>query len=203
MQKTPSCSLALSSGDVIRITQNGRSQDGHRLNNGAMYQINGFTEKGDIQLNNGWVLPQHQGHLTHGYVTTSHASQGKTVDKVFIAQGASSFAATSREQFYVSASRGRERVTIYTDDKEALKDAIKRSGQRRSATELVQEGEAARRQKQAPKERSTRYGEVLARMAGLAKTYAGRMRDRVRERYGLTPEVQRVKQERGPRFAAR
>ena len=30
------------------------------------------------------MIAQDSGHLAHGYVVTSHASQGKTVDKVFI-----------------------------------------------------------------------------------------------------------------------
>jgi hypothetical protein len=70
-------------------------------------------------------------------VATSHASQGKTVDRVFIGQSTQSWGATSREQFYVSASRGRQQVTVYTDDKSALRDAIQRSDDRLTATELV------------------------------------------------------------------
>jgi len=50
-----------------------------------------------------------------GYATTSHAAQGKTVDLVFIAQGAASQGAASREQSFLSASRcvGRGRDTSY------------------------------------------------------------------------------------------
>lgn len=72
-----------------------------------------------------------------GYVVTSHASQGKTVDRVFVAQGRVSFPASSREQFYVSASRAREQVSIYTEDKEELLDAVSRSDERLTATDLV------------------------------------------------------------------
>ena len=88
-------------------------------------------------LNNGWTVGKNWGFLAHGYVTTSHASQGRTVDQVFVGQGSESFVASSREQFYVSASRARERVTIYTYDKEALLDAVKRSDDRLTATEFV------------------------------------------------------------------
>ena len=38
----------------------------------------------------------------------------------------------------MSVSRGREGVRIYTDDKEALRGQILRSGQRGSATELLE-----------------------------------------------------------------
>jgi hypothetical protein len=74
----------------------------------------------------------------HGSQTeTSHASQGGTVDRVLIGQSSESFPASSREQFYVSASRGRKKVLVYTDDKEALRDAINRSDDRLTATEFV------------------------------------------------------------------
>jgi hypothetical protein len=72
-------------------------------------------------------------------VVTSHASQGKTVDKVFIALGQESFAAANREQLYVSVSRGREAVKLYTDDKAAMMDAVKHSSARMSASELLEE----------------------------------------------------------------
>jgi conjugative relaxase-like TrwC/TraI family protein len=132
--------LSLAAGDVVRITRNGTTADGkHRLNNGALYTIQGFTRGGDIKLANGWRVSKDYGHLTYGYVVTSHASQGKTVDRVLIGQSSDSARAASKEQFYVSVSRGRERATVYTDDKAALLDAVSRSDERLSATELVAE----------------------------------------------------------------
>ncbi|WP_430303572.1 hypothetical protein [Splendidivirga corallicola] len=55
--------------------------------------------------------------MDHGYCLTSYASQGKTVDRVLITQPASTLTASNPEQFYVSVSRGREAVTVYTQDK--------------------------------------------------------------------------------------
>jgi hypothetical protein len=89
-------------------------------------------------LPNGIVLPKDYGGLAHGYVLTSHASQGKTVDKVLLALGSESLVAANREQFYVSVSRGREGVRLYTDDKAAMMDAVQDSSARLSATELMQ-----------------------------------------------------------------
>ncbi len=142
--------LALAKGDLIRITKNGQTVDGeHRLNNGAQYRVKGFDKSGDILLENGWKVSKDFGHIAYGYVVTSHASQGKTVDRVFIGQSADSFGASSREQFYVSASRAREQVTVYTDDKESLLSAVNRSDERLTATELVsarERGDVMRRQ---------------------------------------------------------
>ncbi len=132
-------SLSLAAGDMVRITRNGWTADRgkHRLDNGSMYRIKRFDKNGDIVLDNNWKIDKDFGFLDHGYVVTSYASQSKTVDRVFVGQSSQSFPASSREQFYVSASRGRYQVTVYTDDKEALLEAINQSDERLSATELV------------------------------------------------------------------
>lgn len=135
--------INLSEGDKIRITGNGQTIEGTHLFNGTAFTIDGFDKKGNIKLSNGSTLPHDYGHFNLGYVSTSHGSQGKTADKVIISQSSGSFRASSAEQFYVSVSRGREAVSIYTDDKEHLKQAISQSVERMSATEL-----AAKRQAQ-------------------------------------------------------
>ncbi len=143
--------LPIAAGDTLRVTRNGSTADGkHRLNNGAIYTVKGFTRSGDIRLANGWTVARDFGHLAHGYVVTSHASQGKTVDRVFIGQSSESFPASSREQFYVSASRGRQQVTVYTDDKEALLEAVSRGDGRLTATELVTDGYARQPERPRP-----------------------------------------------------
>ena len=131
--------LPVAAGDTIRITANGKSKDGkHKLNNGAAYEVKGFDKDGDIVLENGWALKADFGHLTHGYVSTSHASQGKTVDRVLIAMGSESVPAMGAEQFYVSVSRGRESARVYTDmAPDAMREAIQRKDGRKSATELM------------------------------------------------------------------
>jgi ATP-dependent exoDNAse (exonuclease V) alpha subunit len=130
--------IALSAGDIIRITQNGFTLDKRRLNNGDLKQVKGFTKDGNIKLANGWVLTKDYGNLTHGYCLTSHSSQSKGVDCVFVAESSESFRAAGREQFYVSASRFKEALTIYTDDKYQLLEAVRKSSHRPSATDLVQ-----------------------------------------------------------------
>ncbi len=137
-QNFHSSTMAIASGDLLRVTKNGKTADGlHRLNNGALYTVKTFTPDGDIVLNNGWTISKEFGHLDYGYVVTSHTSQSKTVDHVFIGQSADSFVASSREQFYVSASRGRHSARIYTDSKQALVEAVSHSDDRLTATELL------------------------------------------------------------------
>ena len=78
------------------------------------------------------------GHLTHGYVVTSHASQGVTVDKVFVGVSSESFPATYERTAYVAVTRGREQAQLFTDDRKELLKAISRPDEPMSATELSQ-----------------------------------------------------------------
>jgi Viral (Superfamily 1) RNA helicase len=98
-------------------------------------------------------VPKDHGGLAHGYVVTSHASQGKTVDKVLVALGSESLAAANREQFYVSVSRGREGVRLYTDDKAAMMEAVQGRGARLSASKLMREEAARPKRKRGTAER--------------------------------------------------
>lgn len=134
--------LALAEGDTVRVTHKGTSADGRTLNNGSFYTVTGLrTDRTGtltgIILNNGAILSPDFGHLTHGYYTTSHGAQGETVDRILIAEGAESLPAASREQFYVSVSRGRTSARIYTDDKRALLARIQDTSHRLSAVELM------------------------------------------------------------------
>ena len=130
--------LALAVGDRIRVTAGGKTRDGkHRLSNGSLFTVEGFTAKGDIRVNDGWVIDKDFGHLTHGYVTTSHASQGATVHKVFVAASAESLKATDQRTAYVAITRGKEQAVIFTDDREELLKAATRADTSLSATELV------------------------------------------------------------------
>jgi ATP-dependent exoDNAse (exonuclease V) alpha subunit len=125
-------------GDVIRITQNGYTADKkHELVNGSLYAVRGFTPAGDIVLSNNWVVGKDYGHIALGYCVTSMASQGKDVNVVLIGQSAESYPASSAEQFYVSASRGQKACRVYCDSREALREAVNRSEDRLTASELI------------------------------------------------------------------
>lgn len=145
--------IAIARGDRIRITKNGElkldgQEKGTKVNNGDIYAVDGFTKDGDIRLEKGRILPKDWGFLNHGYVDTSQASQGKTVERIFISVGNESIPAEDRKGWYVEVSRGKEQARIYVDSKEDVRNAIARSGERLSAVELtgtrLQEGWKAR-----------------------------------------------------------
>lgn len=130
--------LRLAAGDRVRVTAGGKTKDGkHRLNTGAVYTVAGFTPRGDIVVDHGWVIGRDFGHLAHGYVVTSHASQGTTVDRVFVGVAAESLPATGERTAYVALTRGKEQVRVFTDDKAALLAAVARPDDPLSATELA------------------------------------------------------------------
>ncbi|MEI8194277.1 MAG: MobF family relaxase [Phycisphaerae bacterium] len=130
--------ISVGKGEKISFTKNGWSADDkYRLHNGSRRTIADFTPSGDLRLDNGVVVSKDYAHLTYGYAVTSHAAQGKTVDRVFIAESAESFGAASQEQFYVSASRGKHLCRVFTNDKEDLLDAVQNTSQRVAALDLM------------------------------------------------------------------
>jgi conjugative relaxase-like TrwC/TraI family protein len=134
--------IALAKHDSIRITRNGFDSTGRRMNNGQILEVVTIDKKDQVILRNKtskaiYTVPLDFGHWAHAYCITSHASQGKTVDVVFIAQPAATFPATDLKQFYVSVSRGRYAVHIFTDDKEALLHHASQIRNRTSALELL------------------------------------------------------------------
>jgi hypothetical protein len=129
--------LSLGVGDRIRLTANGKSLDGHRLNNGAVYTVAGFTPEGHIRLDNNWVVSKDWGHVAHGWVTTSHSAQARTVRRAIVVQSSLSFPASRPEQLYVSASRAKEQTIIFTDSKAELRAVVGQEAKRISATELM------------------------------------------------------------------
>ena len=131
--------LALAVGDRVRVTAGGKTKDGkHKLSNGSLLNVEGFTARGDIIVDHGWVIDREFGHLSHGYVVTSHASQGVTVDKVFIGMSSESIPATNQRSAYVAITRGKEQAVIFTDDKLELLRAVSRADDPLSATELAE-----------------------------------------------------------------
>jgi hypothetical protein len=64
-------------------------------------------------------------HIDYGYASTAHSSQGATVDRVIAnVDTLRSAEIVNRKQFYVSISRARYSVTVYTDDRSRLDLAL-------------------------------------------------------------------------------
>jgi len=93
---------------------------------------------GRITLTDGRILEKDYRQFVRGFAITSYASQGKTVDHVLFSDSAIK-AATNQQQWYVTISRGRKGVTIFTSDKVQLGENIQRSGDRPLALDLAKQ----------------------------------------------------------------
>lgn len=125
-------SMPLARGDWVRITRNNTPLG---LANGERFQV-GAINKGGIQLSNGAVLSRAEPlHLQHGYASTVNSAQGLTTDRVMIDANTKSLT-SNRAVFYVAISRPRHALTIYTDNRLMLTDAMLREPKKFAALEL-------------------------------------------------------------------
>jgi ATP-dependent exoDNAse (exonuclease V) alpha subunit len=126
-------------GEKILIQSNHRDlQNKERnLTNGEILTVSKVLEDGALKTTEGKIIPKEFDTFDHGYATTSYGSQGKTCDHVIVSMNISSGKAVSMNQFYVSASRGRESISIYVDDKEYIKEKILNNSSRESVMEFL------------------------------------------------------------------
>ena len=127
-------SLAVAPGERLRLRAVGHATgaDGksRRIANGTVVVARSIDPNGRLVLADGATL--HTRQVVHGYAMTSHAAQGLTVDKVYVA------GATSQEGLYVSATRGRESIRVFVPDREAFLHAGGLKGEARmSALEFM------------------------------------------------------------------
>ena len=126
--------ISLAVGDRLLIRANVKPAD---LRNGDLVEVAAIGQDGEIALKDGRVLPAWFRGFTHGYAATSHASQGKTVDRGILLMAEAGIAAGDLKQAYVSNSRFRESQVIFTSDKAAARDAMMRLADRKLALEMV------------------------------------------------------------------
>ena len=101
-------------------------------------------------------------HVDQGVTVTSYSSQSKGPDQMLCSAPVRSFGAVDRKQFYVTMSRARRSMHLYTDSVDGLREAVCRTGERLSAVELANDAEAYLQRMQ----------EVLARNTFQAKRTA-------------------------------
>jgi conjugative relaxase-like TrwC/TraI family protein len=131
--------LVLAVGDRLQLKANARTRSGQRLANGELVTVKHVGANGRVRLNDGRVLERDYRQFVRGFAITSYASQGKTVDHVLFSDSAIK-AATNQQQWYVTISRGRKGITIFTGDKTQLRENILRSGDRTLAIDLAADG---------------------------------------------------------------
>lgn len=118
-------------GDLLKFTATDREQ-GQMAN--QRYTVEAVSETGHIRLKgeNGRVTinPENvraQQHIDYGWAVTGYGAQGTSSDYVIALEGTAEGrkALASRRAFYISASRVKEHVQIYTDGKADWVKAVK------------------------------------------------------------------------------
>lgn len=132
--------LELKAGDCIQFTRNdrelGRINGGRGIVTAIDEQSRSAiirTPHGDSQMLN--LDSSRDQHIRHAYVETAFAAQGRTADHVLIHADSKAANLIDQKSFYVSISRARESVAIYTNDRAKLVSAInERAGLAQTAT---------------------------------------------------------------------
>jgi conjugative relaxase-like TrwC/TraI family protein len=127
--------ISIAAGDRLLLRANLKAAN---LCNGDLVEVTGFREDGGIALKDGRSLPVWFRQFSHGYATTSHASQGKTVDRGILLMGDAGIQAGNLKQAYVSNSRFRESQMIFTSSKWAAREAMMRPADRKLALEMAE-----------------------------------------------------------------
>ncbi|HXI71263.1 MAG TPA: AAA family ATPase, partial [Verrucomicrobiae bacterium] len=124
-------------GERLHLKANRKLAAGARTTNGELVTVKSFRPDGGIELTDGRILGKSFREFLPGYAVTSYGSQGKTVDHVLFSDSTIK-AATNAQQWYVTISRGRRGIRIFTPDKIQLRENLVRSGHRQLAMELAQ-----------------------------------------------------------------
>jgi conjugative relaxase-like TrwC/TraI family protein len=127
----------LASGDRLHLKANRKLASGDRVTNGELVTVKSVGADGEVELADGRVLDQSFREFLPGYAVTSYGSQGKTVDYVLFSDSTVK-PATNAQQWYVTISRGRRGIRIFTPDKQQLRENVTRSGHRPLAMELAE-----------------------------------------------------------------
>ncbi|SRR6266545_530490 len=128
----------VSTGDRLHLKANLKLASGGRVTNGELVTVKSVRADGGVELTDGRILDASFREFLPGYAVTSYGSQGKTVDYVFFSDSTIK-AATNAQQWYVTISRGRRGIRIFTPDKEQLRENVARSGHRPLALFPMQE----------------------------------------------------------------
>ena len=116
--------LGLRNGQTLKITELNGSSMIVQDNAGKNFEINVSTEKGK--------------HFDHAYCSTVYSSQGRTAENVIANLAKEDKALLSQQQWYVTISRAKQGVTIFTDDRKGVtKNIQEKTGQKETALERV------------------------------------------------------------------
>lgn len=121
--------LELKAGDRIQFTHNDRELGRINGGRGTVTAVDEHARSATIRSPRGQTQTLNldtarDQHIRHAYVDTAFAAQGRTADHVIIHADSRATNLVDQKSFYVSVSRARETVAIYTNDRARLVSAI-------------------------------------------------------------------------------
>ncbi|MGA8654567.1 MAG: MobF family relaxase [Chthoniobacterales bacterium] len=126
-----SSTMQVSVGDQIRVTA-GFREGKNVFKNNDIAQVREVTDT-DLVLHDGRRIRRDGARIDQGVCITSHASQCRTVDQVVVLPDGA-----DAKGWYVSLSRAREAMHVYTRDKAELRQSVMQPGERKSVWEFIQ-----------------------------------------------------------------
>jgi hypothetical protein len=125
-----SSTMQVSVGDQIRVTA-GFREGKNVFKNNDVGQVREITNT-ELVLHDGRRMRRDGARIDQGVSITSHASQCRTVDQVVaLPDGADA------KGWYVSLSRARDAMHVYTRNKTTLRQSVMQPGERKSVWELL------------------------------------------------------------------
>jgi hypothetical protein len=152
--------MQVSAGDQIRVTAGFRAGKNVFKNNNIA-EVREITDT-ELVLNDGRRMRLNGARIDQGVCITSHASQCCTVDQVVVLPDG-----VDAKGWYVSLSRARDSMNVYTRDKAALRQSVMYPGERKSVWELVQALRSSKpqsRNRMMPDLWATRQAEIVRGM---------------------------------------
>ena len=128
--------IMLGIGDKIMVRTGEKNRTGE-LVNGEIIQVKGFDKSGNIITEDDKLITSKK--FTYGYASTSHKAQGKTTEAVLIGFDRFSVRFADQKTAYVAGTRGVNEMKIFCENKLDLLKIDTKTGDRRSALELIEE----------------------------------------------------------------
>jgi AAA domain len=126
-----STAMQVSVGDQIRVT--GEFREGKNVfKNNDIVEVREINDT-ELVLHDGRRMRRNGARIDQGVCVTSHASQCRTIDQVVVLPDGA-----DAKGWYVSLSRARDSMHVYTRNKATLRQSVMQPGERKSVWELVQ-----------------------------------------------------------------
>ena len=127
--------IAIAPGDQLRWTRNDTDRG---VRNGQLVTVEAVDAKGTATLRDAsgettTVELSGQQYLDYALVSTTYSSQGKTADQVLVSIDKT----ISKEGLYVAVSRAKQKLSLYTADREALFKRAERSSAKENPSDYL------------------------------------------------------------------